>query len=119
TELSANSFSLSDLYKKANKKIFSIEKPIKFSAYFHKKIALLFVPFLIVLGIAPFCLAFSRNIQVFFVSLFSLFGWISFYTIMESALIFGSQSLFSPAWIIWGAFFPFLLFSLYKFAKLE
>jgi lipopolysaccharide export system permease protein len=118
-EPSKDSLSLTQLYKKGYKNTFSTDKPTAFKAFLHKKVAVLFIPLLIVLALAPFCLTFSRNIKVFFVSLFALFGWIAFYTILESAYILGAQSYISPAWIVWGAFSPFCLFSLYKFVTLR
>ncbi len=105
--------SISTLYKQKNAKIASQKELAEISTHLNYKLAMPFVSILIILSIFPFLIKFSRNISIFFISCFSLFGFVIFYTLMDSALIL-SENAVMPAFIcIWSP----LIISLVFFGK--
>lgn len=71
-----------------------------------------------VIGPAPFCLRFSRNLSVFMIYALSLFGMITYFTLMNSSVVLGESQIFPPACAI---LLPqALIFALlgWKYAKL-
>jgi len=54
------------------------------------------LPFLVLIAITPFCIRYSRNLPIFFIYAFGLFGYISFFTLMDSAVILGENNVFPP-----------------------
>ncbi len=75
-------------------------------AYFNYKAAMPLVCFLVLLGPAPFCIRFNRQLRVFPIFAISIFALITFFTLMDTALILGESQVLSPRWAIWA---PFLL----------
>jgi len=87
------------------------------TVFFHK----LLIPWLCllaVIGPAPFCLRFSRQLPTFFIYLFSMVGIVAFYLIMNAALIMGENQALSPAIAICTPFAFYFLFFGWKYAKL-
>lgn len=64
---------------------------------------------LVIVASAPFCVRYSRRFPLFFLYTVSLFGYITFFTLMDSAVILGENRAFSPFAAI---FIPFFLCSL-------
>jgi lipopolysaccharide export system permease protein len=64
---------------------------------------------LVIIGVAPFCVRYARNEPFFFIYVFALFGYITFYLTMNAAVILGAGRALSPLFAI---FTPFCLFTL-------
>ena len=87
-------------------------------SHLHYKLALPQLPFLIVLGLAPFAMQFSRKKPVFLLLALSLFGFIACTTLLDSLLILGENRVLPPWLALW---FPLLFLfglSIPRFAKL-
>lgn len=82
------------------------------------KLAIPLLSFLVLFACTPFAVRFSRKAPIFFIFTLSLFGFVAFYTIMDSAVVLGENMALSPLWAVWA---PFLLgFSLFgwNFSKI-
>ncbi len=65
------------------------------TCFFYKLIIPL-TPLLTVLAIAPLCLCFGRSLSVFKIYSLSLFGIITFFTLVNSCIILGESQVVSP-----------------------
>lgn len=94
----------------------SYEKPEALTQFLFKCV-MPFLPFLVVIGIAPYCITYSRSIPTFFIYALSLFAYIAFYMLMDASAILGENQVFSPYIAI---LVPFILIGaafLWKFQK--
>lgn len=95
----------------------SQEERANILTHLNLKLATPLFPFLVLIACAPFCLRFSRYIPIFFLYAISLFGLVSFLTMMDAAAILAENQMLSPFALIWlpllGAFCIFG----YRFAK--
>ena len=66
------------------------------ATFFYFKLISPLICFLAVMGPAPFCLRFSRNLPVYFIYALSLFGMIAFYTLVNSSIVLGESQVFAP-----------------------
>lgn len=76
-----------------------------------------FLSFLVVLGIAPFCTRYSRQVPMFFIYTCGLFCFIAFFTLMDAMVIIGENRVIQPVFAI---LLPFVVFGSifsYKFLK--
>lgn len=98
-------FSLSSLFKKlpSQGNILS-EKEAQVTTAYYQKLAMPWLCLIAVLGPAPFCIRFSRNLPVFFIYAFGIFGLVAFYLIMDASVILGERQVLPPAWAIWAPF---------------
>lgn len=55
-----------------------------------------FISFLVILCIAPFCMIFSRRLPILLLYAMSIFGLITFFTILDAAVILGENNYFPP-----------------------
>ncbi|MCH9630732.1 MAG: hypothetical protein S4CHLAM37_07360 [Chlamydiia bacterium] len=55
-----------------------------------------FIPFLVLIAIAPFCIRSSRRIPTFFIYALSLFSFITFFIILDAAVILGESNTLPP-----------------------
>ena len=95
------------------------EKEAHIITTFHKKLALPWLCLIAVIGVAPFCVRFSRHFPVFFIYAFGIFGLLGFYLVLDSAAVLGNRQVFAPLLVIWT---PFLLLTtplLYRFSRLQ
>ena len=51
---------------------------------------------LVVIAIAPFCIRYTRSVPVFYIYSAGLFGFIAFYTLMDSCTILGAHGTLPP-----------------------
>jgi len=88
------------------------------ATFFYFKLTLPFVCLLAVIGPAPFCLGFIRNLPVFLIYALSLGGIITFFTLVNSSVILGESQVIPPilAILLPQIFFFFILG--WKYAKL-
>lgn len=70
--------------------------------HFLFKMAMPFLSLLVVAAAAPFCLRYSRNLPIFFTYAIALFSFISFFTLMDAAVILGENLVLSPYLAILG-----------------
>jgi lipopolysaccharide export system permease protein len=52
--------------------------------------------FLVIIGAAPFCIRYSRNLLVFFTYAVALFSFVAFFAFMDAAVILGENHVLSP-----------------------
>lgn len=79
----------------------STQDPIlsaKIAVQIFYKIAVLFLPFLITMACACFCLVFSRKLPIFMIYAMSIFGMIGYFLLMDAAMILG-ESLILPGYV--------------------
>jgi lipopolysaccharide export system permease protein len=68
----------------------------KVQTQFFFKMLMPFASFLVVIACAPFCIIFSRKLPIFMIYAMSVFGIITFFTLMDAAVILGEHHLFPP-----------------------
>lgn len=76
-----------------------------------------FLSFLVVLGIAPFCVRYSRQVPVFFIYACALFGFIAFFMGMDAMVIIGENRVIPPLLAILLPFAAVGSLVSYKFLK--
>lgn len=64
--------------------------------YFLFKVTMPFLSLLVIIAGAPFCCRNSRNLPVFFIYSIALFGFITFFAMMDAAVILGENQVVSP-----------------------
>jgi lipopolysaccharide export system permease protein len=98
---------ISALFKhKFFKKIPFNKEKAEISTQFYNKLFSPLVFFIIAISIFPSLLRFSRNISIFFIIFFSIFGFVLFYTLVDSASILSENSVLTP---LICTSFPFIL----------
>ncbi len=110
--LSVESRRLSQLARLAFQKY----DPMISTHLFYKCVASL-LPFLVVIASAPFCLRYSRNMQIFFIYTIALFGFLAFFTMMDAAVILGENQVFAPLAALFTPFALCLTFFTWKFYR--
>ncbi len=68
---------------------------------------------------AVFCFRFSRNYPIFMIFSFFIFGFITFITLCDAALIVGQNNIVSPFWSLFALFIPLALLSLRQYTTLN
>lgn len=93
--------SLSQLLKNLPKKSknLSDKEAQTLSAFYYKSLIPLICLFCL-LGPAPFCLRFSRSIPSFSIYSLAIFSLLSFFTLMDAAMILSDSQIFSPLFAI-------------------
>lgn len=88
------------------------EKEAQTLSVFYYKMVIPWLCLLAIIGPAPFCIRFTRQLPVFFIYAFSVFGLVAFYLAMDASLILGSRqvlhptiAIFSPFFLCFGVFF--------------
>jgi lipopolysaccharide export system permease protein len=89
--------SISALFKhKFYKKIPFNKEKAEISTQFYNKLFSPLIFLIIAISIFPSLLRFSRNISIFFIIFFSIFGFVLFYTLVDSATILSENSVLTP-----------------------
>ncbi len=83
------------------------DREAKMWSAFAKKILMPWLCLLAVIAPAPFCLRFSRQLAIFYLYVWSMFGLVAFYILINSMSILGENLIIPPLLAI---FTPFLLF---------
>jgi len=108
----------SQLYKLYRQTFSTDYQKAEILTYLTFKILLPLFPLLTLLGIAPWCVQYSRTRTPFFLYALSLFSLLAFYVFLDAATILGANRILSPFWVI---FAPFALCSMgffWKFSKI-
>jgi lipopolysaccharide export system permease protein len=66
------------------------------STNFYNKLVIPWLCFLAAIGPIPYCFRYTRQLPIFMIYLVSMMTLVSFYLIMNSALLFGENQVFSP-----------------------
>jgi lipopolysaccharide export system permease protein len=98
--------SLSDLYQIGFQKKCNSYTRMELLTQFYYKCTIPFLSFVVVMAASPFCVRYSRKAPVFLLYSVALFGFISFFALMDAAVILGENRVASPAIAI---LTPFLL----------
>lgn len=80
------------------------ERDAKITTAFARKTSMPWLCLLAFLGPAPFCLRFTRYLPVFFIYLWSMFGLIAFYLLLNAATILGESQVLPPMIVVWAPF---------------
>jgi lipopolysaccharide export system permease protein len=72
---------------------------------------------LIVLGLIPFCVRFSKNLQIFFLTALSLFAFFVFITLMDACTILGENQVLRALFALFPM--PFFLYFLFGWRFLK
>ncbi|MCE5317153.1 MAG: LptF/LptG family permease [Parachlamydia sp.] len=83
------------------------EKEAQIMTALYYKMSLPWLCLLAVIAPAPFCVAFTRQLPVFFIYACGIFGLVAFYLLIDAAMLLGKRQLLTP-WLALG--FPFFLF---------
>lgn len=93
------------------------EKEARILTTYYYKLAMPWLCFLAILGPIPLCISFSRTLSQFFIYVLSIFGLVSFYLVMDAAVILGERQAISPEKAIWIPFGSFFVFFFWRFLK--
>lgn len=111
--------SLSDLQRQLpNRSQELSEKEAQLMTTYHYKLAIPWLCLLAVLAPAPFCLRFSRTLPVFFIYVFSIFGLVAFYLVMDASVILGERQMVPPLLAVWIPFSTFFALFAWRFLRL-
>ncbi len=81
------------------------------------KCTLPFLSLLVVLGVAPYCVRYSRGIPVFFIYSVALFAFLSIFALFNAAVILGENHTLSPFVAVLAPFSFIAALCLWKFFK--
>lgn len=94
--------SLSALYRQRPKaRAQWVDRDAELVAHFHAKLALPWLSLLVVLGVAPFCVRFSRQMPVFVIYGLAILGFLSLQTVLDVTLILAKSHVMAPAFGLW------------------
>lgn len=82
------------------------EKESKVLSALYWKLAIPWLCLFAIIAPAPYCVRFARQLPIFLIYVFSLFGLIAFYTLMDAAEVMAKRQVLSPLMAIG---FPFLV----------
>src|SRR5581483_5803542 len=106
--------SLSELYKLGFKEKSSSYAKTELRTQFFYKSIMPFLSLIVVFAVSPFCVFYARKIPIFFIYAMALFGYITFFTLMDASVILGENHIVSPFLAV---FAPFALCSAASFWK--
>ncbi|WP_039357324.1 LptF/LptG family permease [Candidatus Protochlamydia amoebophila] len=95
------------------------EKESKIATAFYWKLLMPWLCLLAILAPAPSCVRFSRQIPIFFIYIYSLFGLIAFYMLMDASQVLAKRQVLPPIWAIGLPFILVFSFYSYRFARLK
>lgn len=95
------------------------EKAARTLTALYQKLALPWLCLLAIIGPAPFCLRFSRQLPVFFIFALGIFGLVALYLIMDAFILLGERQVLAPSSAIFIPMGLFLSFFLYRYSRLR
>ncbi|MCB1134711.1 MAG: LptF/LptG family permease [Chlamydiia bacterium] len=87
--------------------------------YFHYKLAIPWLSLLVIIGPAPHCLQYSRTLRVFLINALCILALLTFYLIMDTALILGEHQAVPPALAAWAPITCFGLATGWRFLRMR
>jgi len=94
------------------------EKESKLLTAYYWKLAMPWLCLLAIIAPAPYCVRFSRNLPIFLIYAFSLFGLIAFYTFLDGAQVVAKRQVASPFLAVCSPFIAALSYFGWRFYKL-
>jgi lipopolysaccharide export system permease protein len=94
------------------------EKESKVLTAFYWKLAIPWLCFITIIGAAPYCVHFSRQLPVFLIYACTLFSLIAFYMFIDAALVVSKRQVIPPFIAIICPFLTVFGFFQWRFAKL-
>lgn len=85
------------------------EKQSQLVTMYFYKLVMPWLCLLAVIGPMPYCIKFTRNLPLFYIYAWSIFGLVAFYIIMDAALVLGERQALSPTLAIWPIFGFFMI----------
>lgn len=85
---------------------------------FYHKLLMPWLCLLAIIGPAPYCLRFTRELPVFMIYLFSMITLVTFYLIMNSAMIIGENQVYPPIFAIGIPFAAYGVFFGWKYYQM-
>jgi len=76
------------------------------------KLFMPWLPVLVLIGVIPFCVPSVRYLPTFLIFSITIFGYITFFTIMDGCVILGETQIISPFWAIF--MLPIIFFSIFN-----
>lgn len=110
--------SITTLCKQSMSKTICLKEKNELLSNLNYKLAMPLIPILIIICVFPYLITFSKTISIFYICAFSIFGFVIFHTVMDSALIIAENSLLPPYFIIWSPVFITSIISGKKFSKI-
>ncbi len=95
----------------------SIETLWTAQTHLYFNLATSFLPFLLVIGVAPFCISSKRNFSPFFIFALAIFCQIFLFALLDACSILGESQVIAPGWAIFGV--PLTLFFGFGFIFLK
>lgn len=95
------------------------EKAAKSLTALYQKLALPWLALLAVIGPAPFCLRFSRQLPTFMIFTLGIFGLVGIYLVMDAAILLGERQVISPSQAIFGPMGFFFSIFLYRYIRIR
>lgn len=95
------------------------EKAAKSLTALYQKLALPWLALLAVIGPAPFCLKFSRQLPTFMIFTLGIFGLVGIYLVMDAAIILGERQVISPSLAIFAPMGFFFSIFLYRYIRIR
>lgn len=68
--------------------------------YLYFKLFMPWLPVLVLIGVVPFCVIFSRTYPSFLIFSLTIFGYIAFFTLMDGCVVLGEMRVIPPFWAI-------------------
>lgn len=116
----ADELSLTNLFKNLRKSSSSnSEKEARLYTSFYRKLALPWLALLAVIGVAPFCLYFTRQLSIFLIYTGAIFGLVAIYLIMDAATVLGERQVVSPFAAIFVPFTFFVGVFIFRFWRMK
>lgn len=94
------------------------EKEAQLVTMLYYKLVMPWLALLVVIAPIPFCVYFTRHLPLFMIYALSIFGLVTFYIVMNSALVLGERQVFSPLLAIGIPFACFYTVFGFRFYKL-
>ncbi len=94
------------------------EKASRALTALYRKLALPWLAFVAVIGMAPFCVRFSRALPRFLIFAGGIFGLASIYLFFDAATVLGQRQVLTPFNAIIAPMGAILLFCLYRFIRM-
>lgn len=95
------------------------DKEAQIVTAFHFKIAIALLSLLVVLGPAPYCVRFSRQIHVFMIFGGAIFTFVAFMTVMDAAIVLGENQVVYPVVAVWTPILTALAICLFRFSRIR
>jgi lipopolysaccharide export system permease protein len=112
--------SLTDLWKKLPQNLsITSEKESETLSVFYHKLIMPWLCLLAVIGPAPFCVRYNRNMPLFFIYALSIFGLVAVYLVLDSTQILGKRQILEPWLAILIPFFVCSAGASYKYVRLN